>query len=286
MVNIRYTLDDGAKNPTRAHISDTGWDVYAREYGEADRKAFLDSLKPKDGDGVQGMVKIVLDTGLHIQPPKGYYFELYPNSRLSKTSFMYANSVGIIDESYTGSVKVVLNYIPNRQVDSDVAFLEGVLRQERPIGQLVLRKRVRCVWDKVESLEETLRGSGGFGSSERKKGSSEHKEIADGNLPVGITKFSRKVSGNTYTYYVIRAAKNQALFRICINAFNEEILEAAKTLNSYVREEIANICDAYGRKGERSRAELTEFCSKLYKEVKRIGVVEFCNNLKTEESHE
>lgn len=98
------------------------------------------------------------DTGLRVSPPPGYYVEIVPRSSLSKSGFALANSVGVIDPSYTGNLLVALARI------SDDAPAEP----ELPFRccQMIVRRQVHV--DVVECVEEannTARGAGGFGST-------------------------------------------------------------------------------------------------------------------------
>ena len=145
----KLQLDPGAIAPNRAHATDVGYDIHALHVDVAYRRV-----------GSQNAIwKVFIDTGVHLTPPKGYYFELVPNSRIANTPFAYANSIGIIDPTYTGSLKVVLN------ADHDL-FNENVIPQPGDVvGQLILRKQLSTSFTPVSSLIPTERGNGGFGST-------------------------------------------------------------------------------------------------------------------------
>ena len=51
------------------------------------------------------------DSYISVQPPEGYYFEIVPRSSISKLGYILTNSIGIIDPSYRGTLKVVLTKI-------------------------------------------------------------------------------------------------------------------------------------------------------------------------------
>lgn len=96
------------------------------------------------------------DTGISVRPPMGFYFELVPRSSIVKSGYILANSVGIIDASYTGNIIVCL-----LKVDTLLPDIELPTRAV----QLIPRKL--HVLDFVESSTEfnTDRGdSGGLGS--------------------------------------------------------------------------------------------------------------------------
>lgn len=123
--------------PTRGTPKSTGYDVYC------------DSIKVKDD-------YIEFGTGIKLQISDGYYFELVPRSSISKTKYIMCNSPGIIDEDYTGEIKMRVRINnPNGK--------EYVIGDK--IGQLILRKRLSCEFNSTETIIETSRGSGGFGST-------------------------------------------------------------------------------------------------------------------------
>jgi deoxyuridine 5'-triphosphate nucleotidohydrolase len=100
---------------------------------------------------------ILYDTGVVVQPPYGYYFEVVPRSSLSKSGFTLANSIGIIDPGYRGTIKVALKKNSTSTPDLDLPF--------RAV-QLILRKQTlsRSVYSKSD-LSESSRSTGGFGST-------------------------------------------------------------------------------------------------------------------------
>lgn len=102
---------------------------------------------------------IMYDTGIKLGIPLGYYVEIVPRSSLSKTGWMMANSVGIIDASYTGNIYVALV-----RVDPEAEMLKLPFKG----FQLILRKQNYVnveVQLSSDSLCETSRGEGGFGST-------------------------------------------------------------------------------------------------------------------------
>jgi len=164
-------LTEKAEVPTRAHKTDTGYDL-----------TFT---------GVEKIVGDVIffNTGLSLQPPKGYYFEVVPRSSISKLPLSMANSVGVIDETYTGEVLVPVR-VHHQSMGGEpsrVTFPNGIVRMlgARPqtmqslaalvlkhkskLFQAVLRKRNDCDFV-VQELEETGRGEGGFGSTDSSLG--------------------------------------------------------------------------------------------------------------------
>lgn len=169
MLNVKVKLDQGAEMPRYAHTSDVGADIKALHTWlvqgngtEHPLKSMVDCLTMRDRR--IDCDKIKIDTGVHVTPPAGYYIELVPNSRIAKTPFMVANSIGIIDPEYTGSMRVILNVV-NSLTPHDLAkFLPGNV-----VGQLILRKKHTATFTQVDELEDTQRGDGGFGSTAGKE---------------------------------------------------------------------------------------------------------------------
>lgn len=98
------------------------------------------------------------ETFVSLEIPLGYYVELVPRSSLSKTGYMLANSVGIIDPCYTGTVKVPLVKVDNSMPE---------LQLPVTIAQLILKPYIVSYEYDATDLNkiDTDRGSGGFGST-------------------------------------------------------------------------------------------------------------------------
>merc|ERR1711939_411702 len=99
--------------------------------------------------------KALISTGLCIAVPEGTYGRVAPRSGLA-SKFMIDVGAGVIDADYRGEVRVLLFNLS----DSDYKVTEG----DR-IAQLILERIVTPDAVEVESLTETLRGAGGFGST-------------------------------------------------------------------------------------------------------------------------
>lgn len=106
----------------------------------------------------------VYHTGIAIEPPKGYYTEVVPRSSISKTGYILANSIGIVDNSYRGEVLVVLTKLPNGTYETPDILADGPIR----IAQLIIRKEVKLGFELVSELSETARGAGALGSTGKK----------------------------------------------------------------------------------------------------------------------
>lgn len=97
-------------------------------------------------------------TGVRVQPAFGWYFDLVPRSSIAKSGYMLANGVGIIDRAYVGEILV-----PLVKVDPNAPDLELPAR----LVQIIPRQIVAAELVEVEDLDNTARGSGGFGSTNK-----------------------------------------------------------------------------------------------------------------------
>jgi dUTP diphosphatase len=132
--------------PARAHASDAGFDLIAMAVEPVRAGVFA------------------FDTGISVHAEPGYYCEVVPRSSIVKTDFLQANSVGVIDPDYRGRIRVVLRYV-GAAADGGAAEARALLGSR--IAQLLVRRVERVVLEPAETLEDTPRGAGGFGSTGR-----------------------------------------------------------------------------------------------------------------------
>jgi dUTP pyrophosphatase len=99
------------------------------------------------------------DSYISVQPPDGIYFEIVPRSSISKTGYILTNSIGIIDPSYRGTLKVVLTKVDDTKPDIE-------LPNKR--FQLIPRTFISNMFEVqiVNELSISGRGDGGFGSTD------------------------------------------------------------------------------------------------------------------------
>jgi dUTP pyrophosphatase len=96
-------------------------------------------------------------TGLALAIPEGYEIQVRPRSGLAlKHGIGVANAPGTIDSDYRGELKIILINLGEEPF--------AIARGDR-IAQLVLAPVVQAAWEEVATLGETVRGSGGFGST-------------------------------------------------------------------------------------------------------------------------
>ena len=104
---------------------------------------------------VKPFQRVLIPTGLFIELPEGYEAQIRPRSGLAiKYGITVLNSPGTIDADYRGEIRVILINLS----DSDFEICDG----ER-ICQMVIAPYTQVSWEETDSLEETERGTGGFG---------------------------------------------------------------------------------------------------------------------------
>ena len=123
---------------------------------ETGGSAGLDVRSNEDGILNPGEFKLV-KTGLFVEIPSGYEIQVRPRSGMAlKYGVTVLNSPGTIDSDYRGEICVIL--INHSQTDFKI---ERGMR----IAQMIIAKYKQAKIFEVESLDETARGEGGFGST-------------------------------------------------------------------------------------------------------------------------
>lgn len=144
-------LNENATVPTKAYESDAGWDLYASE-----------NAVVKAGD------RAVIKTGISMSIPEGWAGLIWPRSGLSVKKGIDVLA-GVIDSSYRGEIMVCLYNTSNKYSDISEEYSSNDLYIEAGdrIAQILFQQVPESRMIEVESLEETERNSGGFGSSGR-----------------------------------------------------------------------------------------------------------------------
>lgn len=144
-VTMRVMRDPGAEDialPAYQSRGASGMDVRAAVTEPA-------TLRP-------GEVKLI-PTGLRLAVPEGYEIQVRPRSGLAlKHGIIVVNTPGTIDADYRGPVGIILGNLSDREF--------AIARGDR-IAQLVVQRVERAEVALVETLDDTERGGGGFGSS-------------------------------------------------------------------------------------------------------------------------
>lgn len=135
-------LDNRAHTPKRGSDGAAGADLYAITDGEL-------MIAPH--------TTVLIHTGLAVQIPDGYCGLVFARSGLaSKQGLAPANKVGLIDSDYRGEIMVALH----NHTDVPKTVTDG----ER-VAQLVIMPYIQADYVETDSLTDTIRGAGGFGST-------------------------------------------------------------------------------------------------------------------------
>lgn len=129
-----------AVTPTKSKEKSRGYDLT------------LVDIKNQDG------LTTFYTTGLILEPSYGWVYDIYPRSGISKTGYMLANSVGIVESDYRGEIIVALTKVDQNKSDLELPFriAQVIFRREEPEFEFI---------EKPDLDTNTDRGSAGFGSS-------------------------------------------------------------------------------------------------------------------------
>lgn len=143
MIDVKIKrLNPSAITPTQANYNDAGWDLYANVPDELYIFPHCTEMVP---------------TGFAWAIPSGCFGGVYARSGLaSKQGLRPANCVGVVDSDYRGEVMVALH--------NDTDEVKKINHGDR-IAQLIVQPFVDVGLMEVDELDDTARGTGGFGSS-------------------------------------------------------------------------------------------------------------------------
>ena len=145
---MNFTATDTAIVPTYATEQSAGADLYADN---------VNGMKGEWTLQINPGETIKVGTGVCIALPEGHFGGIYARSGLAtKQGLAPANKVGVIDADYRGELIVALH---------NHSSIPQMLHSGDRIAQIVIIPYIRPIWNKVESLDDTDRGDGGFGSS-------------------------------------------------------------------------------------------------------------------------
>lgn len=106
---------------------------------------------------LQSLERIIVPTGLYIELPIGYEAQIRPRSGTAyKKGLSIPNAPGTIDSDYRGEIGIIIVNLSPEAV---------TIEPGERIAQMVIAKYERIVWEEVDSLSDTDRGTGGFGST-------------------------------------------------------------------------------------------------------------------------
>lgn len=128
---------------------------------ETDNSAGMDLRANLDHPVVlKPLERCLIPTGLFIELPAGFEAQIRPRSGLAiRHGISVLNSPGTIDADYRGEIKVILVNLSSE---------EYTIHDGDRIAQMIISKVEKIKWLQVDQLEETSRGSGGFGSTGKK----------------------------------------------------------------------------------------------------------------------
>ena len=145
MIKIPVIYSGKGELPTYATAASAGMDL---------RAALEESIS------LAPMERKIIPTGMSIALPEGHEAQVRPRSGLAvKHGITVLNSPGTIDADYRGEIGVILINLSNEVF---------TVAPEDRIAQLVIAEYTQIVWEPTQTLEESERGSGGFGSTGKK----------------------------------------------------------------------------------------------------------------------
>ena len=130
-------LYDSAKPPTKGHVNDAGWDLYAFETVS-----------------IPAGATVLISTGVAMAIPKGYAGLIWDRSSMGVKGLL--RHAGVVDSNYRGEVKVCLH-----NTTKEPYHIE---RGDR-IAQMLIQEAPTFIQHVVNELDSTDRGDGGFGST-------------------------------------------------------------------------------------------------------------------------
>ena len=141
-------LHPDAVIPSYVNLGDAGMDL----------TAITRTWKYSDGGGYYEY-----GTGLSVEIPDGYVGLIFPRSSQSNVNQLLTNHVGVIDSNYRGEIKARFKYVYNlrTEINEDYTIYEIGNR----IAQLIILPYPQVEFEEVDGLSETIRGTGGFGST-------------------------------------------------------------------------------------------------------------------------
>lgn len=137
-MNVKFLNNKNAYPLVKGSVDAAGWDIKTNEpyiLAPGERHAF--------------------STGIHTSIEPGYYAEIWPRSGLSVKNGI-DRLAGVIDSDYRGEWKVVLV----NHGDSSIGFKPG-----DKIAQVIFKEVIDVNFQKVNNLDDSMRGNGGFGST-------------------------------------------------------------------------------------------------------------------------
>lgn len=141
-LRVRIVNKSGNELPSYATSGSAGMDI----------RAFL-----SEDIIIEPFMRVVIPTGIYIELPLGFEAQLRPRSGLAnKHGITLPNAPATIDSDYRGEIKVGLINLSNEPFK---------IRNGERIAQMIIASYKNVLWHPVETLTESERGEGGFGST-------------------------------------------------------------------------------------------------------------------------
>jgi deoxyuridine 5'-triphosphate nucleotidohydrolase len=143
-----FKVDERAVIPSKSRYSDSGYDL-----------TIISEYKRLTSNTV------IYDTGIQLEIPNGYYVEIVPRSSISRSGYMLANNVGIIDQGYRGNLYIALTKINGEAPELSMPW---------KCCQMIVKKQVysrlevaAATLGAATAIETSSRGTGAFGSTDK-----------------------------------------------------------------------------------------------------------------------
>jgi len=140
-------LNENAIVPTKADEGSNGFDLYY----DGNTIYHLTLMQPA-----------MVSTGIAVEMPPSVFAFITPRSGLAKRGLTIMNAPGLIDNSYRGELKVIMNYL-----NDDQKYRYFSIEPGDRIAQIVFLNQENYILEEVNILTETNRGANGFGSTGR-----------------------------------------------------------------------------------------------------------------------
>ncbi len=109
---------------------------------------------------LRSLQRALIPTGLFIELPEGVEAQIRPRSGLAiKNGISILNTPGTIDADYRGEIQIILVNLSSENF---------IVKDGERICQMIITRHEKISWNNVDVLEETVRGSGGFGHTGKK----------------------------------------------------------------------------------------------------------------------
>lgn len=151
MLKLKIKLEEGVKVPYKATEGAMCWDCYAW------------SIKVNENG------KTEVDLGFSLEPPVGYGIRIIPRSNLTKYWWVLNNSFGVGDQDYRGNYKAIFTPLPMpNYTNTPNHYPTFPYSVNDRVCQMELYRKEDFEFEQVENLSDTVRGGGGFGSTNLK----------------------------------------------------------------------------------------------------------------------